>query len=184
MAHVIHSLNVTVSGSCHHADVVADEEHHRYALDLLRSARAVILGRNTFDLFESFWPKAVHDQALPVHVAAFAAELEAKPKWVVSGRDLKTQWCNTTLLRGPSLDEVKGMLGSHAGSVVVFGSPSLGTSLLKQGIVKEIHLLLQPLIGSAPPRAYATLESNRALSLLEARPLNSGVVLLRYADMA
>ena len=33
MAHVIHSINITVSGSCHHADGVADEEHHCYALD-------------------------------------------------------------------------------------------------------------------------------------------------------
>ena len=35
MAHVIHSINITVSGSCDHADAVADEEHHRYALDAL-----------------------------------------------------------------------------------------------------------------------------------------------------
>ena len=27
MVHVIHSINITVSGSCDHADAVADEEH-------------------------------------------------------------------------------------------------------------------------------------------------------------
>ena len=184
MAHVIHSLNVTVSGSCHHADVVADEEHHQYALELLSSAGAVMLGRNTFDLFESFWPQAVHNADVPAHVATFAAELEAKPKWVVSSRDLETNWRNTKLLHGPSLDEVTDLVENHADSIVIFGSPKLGASLEAAGLIREIHVLMQPLIGVALPRAYADLETRRTLSLLEARPFRSGVVLLRYENEA
>lgn len=33
MAHVIHSINATLSGTYHHEDVIADEEH-RDATDL------------------------------------------------------------------------------------------------------------------------------------------------------
>ena len=74
MAHVIHSINVTVGGSCDHTEAVADEEHHRYALDLLTSADAVLFGRNTFDLFASFWPAAADKADLPFCMTSFDQE--------------------------------------------------------------------------------------------------------------
>jgi dihydrofolate reductase len=147
MAHVIHSINSTVNGSCNHADTVADEEHHRYALDLMVSASAVLLGRNTFDLFASFWPEAVRTPDLPSYMRSFATELEAKPKYVVSGRSLATEWKNTNLLHGPDLCEVSRFVTNISGTVVVFGSPGLGTSLAAAGLVHEIHVVFNPISG-------------------------------------
>ena len=181
MAHVIHSINITVSGSCHHADAVADKEHHHYALDLLVSASAVLLGRNTFDLFASFWPKAVNRRDLPSHMISFSAELDAKPKYVVSSRSLGAEWQNTKWLHGPGLVEVSEFVGSAPGTVVVFGSPGLGTSLAAAGLVHEIHVLTQPFIGATAMRAFEGLNVRKNLALLEARPFRSGAVLLRYA---
>jgi dihydrofolate reductase len=125
MAHVVHSINTTVGGSCHHADAMADDDHHRYALDLLTSSSAVLLGRNTFDLFASFWPEAVTRSDLPSHMTNFAAELDAKPKYVVSSCGLETVWKNARLVPGPGLDEVRHLIDSTRGTVVVFGSPGL-----------------------------------------------------------
>ena len=178
MAHVIHSINITVGGSCHHADALADEEHHRYALDVLTSANAVLLGRNTFDLFASFWPEAASRPDLPSYLTGFAAELEAKPKYVVSSRSLDAKWKNTGLLHG--VDDVRRFLAGTRGTVVVFGSPGLGTSLLAAGLVHEIHVLLQPLIGTTAPAAFERLPGRKGLVLIDARPFRSGVVLLRY----
>lgn len=184
MADVIHSINVTVSGSCHHADVVADEEHHRYALELLASASAVLLGRNTFDLFASFWPAAVNRPDLPSYMVGFAAELAAKPKYVVSSRNLATEWKNTKLLRGPGLGEARAFISGAPGTVVVFGSPGLGTSLAAAGLVHQLHVVVQPFIGAAATRAFEGLNVRKSLALLEARPSRSGAVLLRYASEA
>ncbi len=184
MAHVIHSINITVSGSCHHGDAVADEEHHRYARDLLTSASAVLLGRNTFDLFVSFWPEAVNRRDLPSYMTSFAAELATKPKYVVSSRSLKTEWKNTKWLHGPELVEVSHFIGSTPGTVVVFGSPGLGTSLNAAGLVHEIHVITRPFIGATSMRAFEGLIVRRNLALLEARAFRSGAVLLRYASEA
>ncbi len=184
MAHVIHSINITVSGSCHHADAVADEDHHRYALDLLASASAVLLGRNTFDLFESFWPEAVNRSNLPSYMIDFAAELNAKPKYVLSSRSLETKWKNTKLLHGPQLGEVSHFLSSSPGTIVVFGSPGLGTSLAAAGLVNEIHVVVQPFIGVAGRRAFEGLNARKNLAFLETRPFRSGAVLLRYGSGA
>jgi hypothetical protein len=83
-----------VSGRCHHADAIADEEHHRYALELLSASGAVRLGRRTFELFESFWPQAEQRADLPRYMTEFAAALNATPKYVVSSRTVATEWRN------------------------------------------------------------------------------------------
>jgi dihydrofolate reductase len=184
MAHVIHSINITAGGSCHHADAIADEEHHRYASDQLASASAVLLGRNTFDLLESFWPEAVNRPDLPSYMTDFAAELEAKPKYVLSNRSLTTEWKNTELVRGSELGAVGHLINGIPGTLIIFGSPSLGTALASAGLVHEIHLVVQPFIGATERRAFADFDTRKSLALLEARPFRSGVVLLRYAYKA
>jgi len=179
MAHVIHSLNITISGSCHHADAVADEEHHRYAHELLEGARAVLLGRHTFDLLESFWPAAEYKEDLPPAGTRLAAALNAIPKYVLSSRMVDTGW-NTKWVRGPELDELRRVLREESGTVVVFGSPGLGTSLMSAGLVNEVHVVAQPFIGVVGSWAFKGLQTRQRLALIEARPFRSGVVLLRY----
>jgi dihydrofolate reductase len=181
MAHVIHSINVTVSGRCHHADAIADEEHHRYALELLSASRAVLLGRQTFELFESFWPQAEQRADLPRYMTEFAAALNATPKYVVSSRTVATEWRSTRSVRGPDLDEVRRLISGETGTIAVLGSPGLGTSLLAAGLVDEIHVLAQPFIGVEGTRAFDGLTARHNLALVEGRPFRSGVVLLRYA---
>ena len=184
MARVLHSINVTVGGACHHADVVADEEHHQYALELLRSASGVVLGRNTFDLFATFWPEAAVRRDLPSHQVEFAVELRDKPKYVVSTRSLVTTWANTTVLKGPDLGQVRELIHDCTGTVIAFGSPSLGTSLAAAGLVDEFHVLVQPFLAGATPRAFEGLPTRQRVTLLGTQHFRSGVVLLRYAAEA
>jgi dihydrofolate reductase len=182
MAHVIHSINTTLNGGCHHEDVVADREHHGYALELLTRAEGVLLGRATFDLFADYWPEAIARPDLPPDVRALARELLAKPKYVLSSRDLETDWRNTHRLRGPSLDPVRELLAGTAGSLVVFGSPALGTSLAVADLLDEVHLVLQPFVSAGTRRVYEWVGDRKALTLLEVRSFESGVTLLRYAS--
>ena len=180
MGRVIHSLNITANGTCHHADTVADEEHHRYALDVLAHASAALFGRSSFDLLASFWPEAVNRTDLPPYMIDFAAELDSKPKGVVSSHRVDTKWKHTKWLQGPGLENVRQFVASIPGSIVMFGSPKLGASLVAAGLVDEIHLVMQPYLGLVPVRAFEGLSSRTNLSLLEARPFQSGAVLLRY----
>lgn len=184
MAYVVQSINVTVTGTCHHEDVVADREHHEYAHNLLTSAGSLVLGRGTFDLFESFWPAAASRQDLPAHMVEFAKDLAAKPKHVVSARDLTTSWSNVHQLRGSDLGSVSQFLSGTAERVVVFGSPSLGESLAAAGLVNELHVVLQPLLGVRPPRVFSKLQERHCLSLVESREFASGAIVLRYATAA
>ncbi|MCH8536224.1 MAG: dihydrofolate reductase family protein [Alkalimonas sp.] len=180
MAHVIHSINTTASGLCHHLDSAIEDDHHQYAIELIGSAELLIFGRNTFDLFMQFWPDAANSNDLPAATIALAKAFERIPKLVVSSRPVELTWHNTYHLQGPDLSKVAAELAAVKGTAVIFGSPSLATSMLSQGLVHEVHVLAQPYIGVEGPRAFSGLQQRVQLSLLAASPLKSGSVLLRY----
>lgn len=95
MAHVIHSINTTASGFCHHLDSTIDDTHHSYAVELTLSADALLFGRNTFDLFMQFWPSAIDRNDLPSGTIALAKAFSNAPKLVVSSRPVEVCWNNT-----------------------------------------------------------------------------------------
>ncbi|MCC5878307.1 MAG: dihydrofolate reductase family protein [Idiomarina sp.] len=181
MAHVIHSINTTASGLCHHLDSVTGDEHQQYAIDLTLSADALIFGRNTFDLFMQFWPAAANRSDLPEATVALAKALTEIPKLVVSSRPIELYWANTRHIQGPNLDKVANELAQIEGSAVIFGSPSLASNLLNEGLVNEIHILAQPYLGVEGPRAFNGLDKRVSLSLLGSSELKEGSVLLRYS---
>jgi dihydrofolate reductase len=183
VALVIHSINSTLSGNCYHEDVIADAEHHQYATDLLRSAGLLLLGRRTYDLFVDFWPSATNRRDLPEFVVELARVLTKTPKLVVSTSDLTMPWENTTRVAGPTLEPLRAVLSGHSTKVVLFGSPRLAGSLAAEGLLDEIHVLLQPLFSTRGPQ-LPMLWRERQFRSLSATRFASGVVLLRYAAEA
>ncbi|RUO29748.1 hypothetical protein CWE12_07185 [Aliidiomarina sedimenti] len=179
MAHVVHSINVTAGGSCHHQDSSIDDAHLDYATQLTRSAAAMLLGRHTFELFMQFWPQTASQTDLPAGTLALATAFHHIPKLVVSGTSVAVTWNNTTQIK-PGLESIRQTLAGIQGRVVIFGSPSLADSLLNEGLVNELHIVAQPYIGVADPRAFTAIKQRIGLSLLGVDWFESGSVLLRY----
>ena len=63
----------------------------------------------------------------------------------------------------------------------IFGSANLIGSLTKQGLIDEYRIGLNPLVLGGGTPMFKQSEGRMRLELLEARPMQSGVVLLRYA---
>jgi dihydrofolate reductase len=60
---------------------------------------------------------------------------------------------------------------------VLDGSPTLIHSFSSLGLIDEFHIRLHPVVLG---RGVPLFKQRMKLSLLEARPLRSGVVILRY----
>lgn len=180
MAQVIHSINATVNGLCHHLDSVIGDEHNHYAVNLLSSADVLILGKNTFQLFVEFWPAALNNKVLDESTLALAQALNDVPKWVVSSKPTETSWNNTRQISGPELESLAKELATIKGKAVIFGSPSLATSLLKAGLIDELHIVVQPFVGSNGPQLYKDMKERTSLTFISAKPLQESSVLLRY----
>src|SRR5262249_42112121 len=50
-----YSINVTLDGCCDHRAMIADEDLHRHAADILAQADALLFGRVTYEMMEAAW---------------------------------------------------------------------------------------------------------------------------------
>lgn len=63
MRKLIAAINMTLDGYCDHTAMIAGEELHQHYNELLRNAGAIIYGRVTYQLTESYWPTLLEKPA-------------------------------------------------------------------------------------------------------------------------
>lgn len=173
------SINVTLDGCCDHRAAIADLELHDHFTQLMDAAGAMLFGRVTYELMESAWPAVARDDNAPPATREWARKLEAKPKYVVSASRRDFPWSNTFRVEGDLHDAVKRLKETTPRGVLV-GSPALGATLERLGLIDEYHLVVHPVLAGHGPTLFQGLERARRLELVSTTRLTSGVMALHY----
>jgi dihydrofolate reductase len=137
-----------------------------------RETAAMLLGRQTFIDFRSYWPSHTDEPA--------GASLERLQKYVVSRTLGDPEWQNSTVLSGDPLDEVRQLKGAGDGDLVVTGSITLTHAILEAGLVDELRLFVYPAIQGRGRGLVDESISIYGLTSVETRAFGGGVTLLRY----
>jgi dihydrofolate reductase len=138
---------------------------HGEALDLL-------LGRRTYDIWSSYWPKAGK--------SSMADSLNAATKYVATHRPESLGWGPVEDL-GPDIVEgirrIKATDGPH---LIVWGSSTLTPVLLEHGLADEVLLLVYPILLGTGKRFFSDGAPPRELALVGTKAAPSGVVISTY----
>jgi class 3 adenylate cyclase/dihydrofolate reductase len=151
----------------------AGEDQQRHKIEELFGAGAILLGRETYEIFAAFWPTAPKDEG-------FADRMNTIPKYVVS-KSLRTAgWQNTTIIRGDPATELAELKRQPGGDILLFGSADLLNSLIKQDVIDEYRLMVFPVVLGSGKRLFRDATDITHLQLLDARAFSSGVTVLTY----
>jgi dihydrofolate reductase len=175
------SFNITLDGCVDHTEGIADDETHAFYTQLMQDADAMLWGRVTYEMMESYWP-AVASGAVDAAPAMreWAAKLEAKPKYVVSATRHDFAWVNSHHLSGDLRTAVGDLKQSTSGPILL-GSGGLATELDRLELIDEYRFLVHPRIaGHGPTLFEGGLLSTRCLDLVSVVPLQNGAVALHY----
>jgi dihydrofolate reductase len=157
-------------------EYVWGDELERFSIEQAREADLILFGRVTYEGMAAYWPAAT---------GKVAEIMNSIPKIVFSKTLDRADWINTRLVAGSADDEVPGLKQQPGKDILVFGSAELCASLTEAGLIDEYRLCVVPVIlGDGTPLFKGGSET--PMELLEARPLRSGGVILRYrpADKA
>jgi dihydrofolate reductase len=181
MGNLTFSINVTLDGCIDHREGIADDETHAFFTRLMDESGAVLWGRTTYEMMESYWPVVARGdgQASPA-IRAWAVKLEVKPKYVVSSTRKDFPWTNSHHIAGDLRAGVQKLKDATPAGVLL-GSGKLATELDRLGLIDEYKILVQPrLAGHGPTLHQGGLPSTVQLELVSAKPLRCGAVAMHY----
>lgn len=175
------SINVTLDGCVDHQEGIVDNETHAFFTDLLDKSGAMLWGRVTYEMMESYWPLVARGEIdAPPFVKAWAQKLEDKAKYVVSSARDDFPWRNSHRITGDLRTSIQALKDANP-SGVLLGSGKLATELDRLDLIDDYKLLVQPMIAGHGPTLYqGGLPSTRRLTLVSAKPLRSGIIALHY----
>jgi dihydrofolate reductase len=148
----------------------AGPEQERYKLDETLEADVLLLGRVTYEGFAKAWPPRGGD---------FADKMNSMRKVVASTTLEDPEWENTTVIRDVPA-EVPALKEEDGGPIVVAGSRTLVHSLLKEGLIDELRLMIFPVILGSGARVFPETPEKTPLELVDLRTFESGVVVQTY----
>ena len=175
------SINVTLDGCVDHQEGIADDETHALFTRLMDESGAMLWGRVTYEMMESYWPAVARgDAEAPPAMREWAARLETKPKYVVSSTRTDFPWTNSHHIAGDLRTGVQKLKDATPDGVLV-GSGKLATALDRLDLIDEYKLLVHPRIAGHGPTLYESgLPGTRRLEFVSAKPLRNGAVMMHY----
>ena len=151
-----------------------DEEMGAALSRMLDGQDAVLLGRVTFTEWAGYWPTSTDEP--------FASWINGTQKYVASTTlDSVGQWPNSTLIKGPVADFLAELRQQDGGTIGTAGSPTLVWSLIQEGLIDELTLMISPVVaGGGRKRLFPDDAAPARFELAEAQPTSSGAVIATY----
>jgi dihydrofolate reductase len=138
------------------------------------SSDAMLVGRVTYQVWAGFWPDADDEMA---------DYMNNTPKYVASRTLDKVEWSNSRLLEGDVPSAVAALKEKPGKDIVMSGSATLARSLLREGLVDELHLMIHPVVVGEGARLFPNGEKH-ALELVDSKTFGTGVVYAIYRPAA
>ena len=179
MRKLIAALNMTIDGFCDHTAMVPTEGLHQHYNDLLSNSDALIYGRITYQLMESYWPTIVKNPTGSKVEDEFAVLMDNIPKIVYSRTLKKVDWKNSTLKSELVKAEILKLKG-QAGKNILVGSRSLIVAFLQLGLVDELQLGLLSVVLGKGLTLFEGIKDRIDLKLLKTKSFGSGAMVLYY----
>jgi len=168
-----YSINVTLDGCCDHREMSPDPDLFQNTIDNLKRADALLFGRVTYEMMESYWRPLASEST-----EVFAQTIDAAKKYVVSSTLERVDW-NAELVRG-DLGKAVEALKQEPGNGLFVGGVKLPLALAELGLIDEYELVVHPRIVGHGPTLFAGLSKRLDLRLVSRVECGSGAVAMRY----
>ena len=140
----------------------------------MAASDALLLGRVTYEALAAFWPHQPGGTPMVDYI-------NSVPKFVVSETlEEPLEWNNSTLIEGNVAEEITQLKRQPGKDITVLGSGVLVRSLLHDGLLDELKLIVHPIVLGGGKRLFEEGGDYKALELVDSKTFGTGVLYLTY----
>ena len=138
----------------------------------------VFLGRKLAEGFIPHWASVAANPDDPEFTAG--KKFTDTHKVVFSKTLDKSEWDNTVLAKGDLVDEITKLKEQDGKDIIAYGGATFVSALIKQGLIDEFHLFINPTAIGNGMTIFKELDSKQNLVLIKSTSFDCGVVVLNY----
>jgi dihydrofolate reductase len=153
-----------------------DQEFVTFAEQQLDETDLLLFGERTYQLMATFWPSEEAKTEDP----GTAERMSNKNKIVFSTTLEKATWEHTELKRSVDTIEINALKAEEGKDIFILGSSNLCLSFLKQQLLDEIRIMVNPLALGEGTILFDGLHEKIPLQMTSSRTFANGNILLTY----
>jgi len=132
----------------------------------------LLLGRRTYDIWSGYWPKAGN--------SPMANSLNAATKYIATHRPDSLEWGPIGDLGADIIEGIRDLKSKDGPDLLVWGSSTLTSMLLEQGLADEVVLIVYPVLLGRGKRFFSDSVNARELAFVSTTTTPTGVSLNTY----
>jgi dihydrofolate reductase len=174
------TLDGYVSGPNDEADwLITGDEDWKDLFKDLDSADTYLLGRKMYPGYSEYWQSVLRNPNSDPNELKFAKLADKTQHIVFTKGDFKPDWKNTRIAHDLPA-EVMRLKKENGKNIIAWGGADFALNLIQLALVDEYRFALNPTILAGGKQLFNNVAQKQKLTLIDSRPLKSGLVILRY----
>ncbi|MDB5189073.1 MAG: bifunctional deaminase-reductase domain protein [Parcubacteria group bacterium] len=133
----------------------------------------LLLGKKTYDIFASYWPKATTDLEV-------ANPFNTTKKYVVSHHSFEPAWSNSFCITGDVVMQLQKLKEEDEPDLWVYGSGNLIQTLLQNELIDRMHVWTYPITLGTGKKLFAEGTQAENFKLVDSIVSTTGVIFATY----
>ncbi len=146
-------------------------------------ADTALYGRVTYEMMQAYWPKAGEQPNATKHAREHSAWYNKVSKIVLSTTINEAELTNTKVISDELKDNIDKIKTQEGKNILIFGSPRASQSLLREDIIDEFWLFINPIILGKGMPLFKDVTNTTKLKLVESKTFECGVIALHFAKL-
>ncbi len=140
----------------------------------MAASDGLLPGRMTYEHLAAFWPNQPGGTRMVDYINSVR-------KHVVSGTlEEPLEWNNSALIKANVAEAVVKLKRQPGKDITILGSGALVRSLLRDGLLDELGLMVHPVVMGCGKRRFEDGGDRKGLELVDSRTFGTGVVSLTH----
>jgi dihydrofolate reductase len=155
-------------------------EHLDFVNELTNGADALLMGRISHQMLDSYWPSAKDAAEAKQNEIAYSNWYNKATKYVISKTQNRSQVNNTSYISNNIKEAIVAIKNQKGDNILIFGSPSIFQLLSSFKLIDEYWVFVNPILFGTGIPLFASMNEKIKLNLLEIKKISNGEVALHY----